>query len=1762
MAKTEMQTETSRPLLQWMSHGPPRTLTDRLRVFRGVAELVHKLHGNGQTHRAIGVEAVQVDERLQPQLGPPAPPGRFGGEGADPENCPPELLTGPGVELPAAIDAAATALRKGGFAVDPRRIDIYQLGTLLCRLVTGESVLGYMYDPAVKARVPAAARSLLERALGDGEAEPFADCGSLIESLDDSLRQIAINEPAAADGDTPAGGSVIGAESDTPRHGHRSREPERQDLDLPFEQLGPYRITGRVGSGGMGDVYRGRDESLERDVAIKVLPPELARDGDFIRRFQAEATAAGKLSHPNVVPVFFIGEDDGYHFFAMRLIDGEPLSARLDRQGTLPLDEAVALIEKCLEGLQAAHEEDLIHRDIKPGNILMERETGEPVLVDFGLVRRTGQQTRMTATGMVMGTVDYMAPEQARGKKTDCRADIYALGVLFYQTLAGRLPFDANTPTAMIFQHAYEDPLPITRWVPDLPEPVVRITERMMAKDRELRYPNCEAVLADIQAYREGRGLAPVPDGGRSGHRPDPKSGDFSHEADPKSHDFGYEEGEPTSELEAADVELPPDLDQLADDSPLRRIRDFAATMFRRHAPEFVQNLQSTAQQVDGAVGHYERRCNRLAKLHAEAQTIAAELAEQLDAGQRALSAAAEKTESAESEDEREKAAAAQQRAEEDVEALQRQLDAQRGQVEELDAELAKADAKLAQLCSQRDVLQARLKAAHARQQIEGGVVTARRPRWLVPAAVAACLLALVPICLSLFGPRTHPKPHASTGPHHAVSGIPPAATEPPPGVTVVPPTVAEPETLALGRPVDLLSLVDLDRDALQGQWYYDGPAIVAESVKSQRHNMDRVVQFPVLLPDEYDFEFDVETRAGHPSVGIGLVLGGKQCLNVLGDRSGDTYFICGSQPWKDLAAVPTGQPCTIRCEVRRSDDGYGVRGVLDGLEVFSWQGDTKRLNAGDSFHFALPADKRVPFLRLREGIHHIHRATLTPVSGEGRRLELRNLSDTPDRIAALRASWKGGDVWVSINGQPPVKIDRPTNLPSDFALTRIDLHDNFSVTDADLAAFRKLTDLTELDLANTLVTDAGVAQLAELPQLHRLDLSSTNITDAALAALGGLNSLRTLSLQNTRITGEGLQHLVGLSELEQLDLRQTFVTDRGLDHLRPAPSLTRLLLDSTYVSDSGMATLSGMGQLSQLSLTGTDVSDAALPDLRKLTGLQQLTLSGTHVTGQGLATLRESLASTAVAGDSGTTTDLLPLFDALGEPVKGDWRFEQGALLSPSGEHVRMQIPYVPPEEYVLEAVVERKCELPFALGLIGGGRQFVYIFDVSPEKGYVSAIDRIDGKIHAYNESRYTGRVMPDGEPVTLAVTVLKSGISVSRNGETFAKWEGDFSRCGLHRWWRVPRTDALFVAAHGPYKITSLRLTPLSGQGRVILPARADAVHKRNTSEMLRWVRVSEDLEHVVRGTWVQNGQELVSPQEPSSLLMIPAELRGSYQLDVDFTPETGSGLVAIVVPVGEHACSVALSTGDQAQGGIGLLDGKPINQNGTLRRSDRPDSEPRLRATVQVELLDSVAAIRVLRDGRPLTQWIGDPARLSPGPTHELPRPRNVGLFTHDSQVTFHSVRLTPLDGMTARPSDPTRPGYELKAHPPEAVRIGDHWYQFVPVPYQMRLSWSQARERCIEMGGYLCCLETPEEDRAIRLLVAGQQHIWLGGFKHRELGWRWVNGRPITWFNWEPGEPDERDNESTFSVLEMNFNAWDDEPHNNVLSFGFVCEWEF
>jgi hypothetical protein len=255
-----------------------------------------------------------------------------------------------------------------------------------------------------------------------------------------------------------------------------------------------YDVREEIGRGGMAVVYRAVEVRLQRPVALKVLPPELAfRDG-VRARFLREAQTAAQLSHPNIAPVFAAGDDGGVAWLAMALVDGETLGARLARPPRPAPAEAARVLAEVADALAYAHARGVVHRDVKPDNILLDRESGRAVVTDFGIARAAEADERLTATGAALGTPAYMSPEQAMGEQElDGRSDQYALGVVGYQLLTGVLPFQASGATAMLMKHVGEAPRPVRERAPAVPPALAAAIERALAKRAEDRWPDAAA---------------------------------------------------------------------------------------------------------------------------------------------------------------------------------------------------------------------------------------------------------------------------------------------------------------------------------------------------------------------------------------------------------------------------------------------------------------------------------------------------------------------------------------------------------------------------------------------------------------------------------------------------------------------------------------------------------------------------------------------------------------------------------------------------------------------------------------------------------------------------------------------------------------------------------------------------------------------------------------------------------------------------------------------------------------------------------------------------------------------------------------------------------------------------------------------------------------------------------------------------------------------------------------------------------------------
>src|SRR5205809_746194 len=286
----------------------------------------------------------------------------------------------------------------------------------------------------------------------------------------------------------------------------RMNEADKSLTARLIQALGKsFTLEGEIGRGGMGVVYHARDERLKREVAVKVLPPELAFREEIRLRFLREAETAARLSHPHIVPIHSVGEGpDGLVYFVMAYVDGESVAAKLKRRGSLPAEESRRIMQETADALGAAHALGIIHRDVKPDNILLEGSRGRVVVTDFGIAKALSSTTgpaTLTATGVAIGTPHYMSPEQAAGdREIDGRSDIYSLGVVAYQMLTGELPFHAPTVPGILMKHITERAPLITDRRPDLPEDLAACVMRCLEKDPEDRWPTADALRRALES--------------------------------------------------------------------------------------------------------------------------------------------------------------------------------------------------------------------------------------------------------------------------------------------------------------------------------------------------------------------------------------------------------------------------------------------------------------------------------------------------------------------------------------------------------------------------------------------------------------------------------------------------------------------------------------------------------------------------------------------------------------------------------------------------------------------------------------------------------------------------------------------------------------------------------------------------------------------------------------------------------------------------------------------------------------------------------------------------------------------------------------------------------------------------------------------------------------------------------------------------------------------------------------------------------------
>ncbi|HNT78729.1 MAG TPA: serine/threonine-protein kinase, partial [Anaerolineae bacterium] len=278
-----------------------------------------------------------------------------------------------------------------------------------------------------------------------------------------------------------------------------------EEISLVNTRLGKYLVQAELGRGGMAIVYRAYDPTLERAVAIKVLAPHLVWQKEAVERFVREARAAAQLKHPNIVTIYDVGQESGWYYFVMEFLEGHELTDYIRGQGNFTTADVAALLRPVAAALDYAHRQGVVHRDIKPANIMVDQH-GTPKLTDFGIARMA-EGTRVTSTGTIMGTPEYMSPEQAQGFKVDARTDQFSLAIVAYEILTGQAPFMADSTMAILYKITHEPLPPLAQLRPDLPKGVGTVLEQALAKNPDDRFPTVSAFVDALEQALAGKAM-------------------------------------------------------------------------------------------------------------------------------------------------------------------------------------------------------------------------------------------------------------------------------------------------------------------------------------------------------------------------------------------------------------------------------------------------------------------------------------------------------------------------------------------------------------------------------------------------------------------------------------------------------------------------------------------------------------------------------------------------------------------------------------------------------------------------------------------------------------------------------------------------------------------------------------------------------------------------------------------------------------------------------------------------------------------------------------------------------------------------------------------------------------------------------------------------------------------------------------------------------------------------------------------------------
>jgi serine/threonine protein kinase/WD40 repeat protein len=1069
---------------------------------------------------------------------------------------------------------------------------------------------------------------------------------------------------------------AIGREPTFAGGSHRGAESADPGLGMVRE----YKLLAKIGEGGMGAVYKALHTKLDKIVALKVLPAERTKDEQSVARFEREMRAVGKLDHPNIVRAMDAGEADGQHFLVMEYVKGSDLSQLVKANGSLPVADACELIRQAAVGLDEAHDHQMVHRDIKPSNlILAEQRRGEPIvkILDMGLAllseAHSPEGEGLTSTGQMMGTLDYMAPEQGDDTHAvDIRADIYSLGATLYKLLCGQAPFSGrkyDTPVKKLMALATEEPQPIDQRCDDLPSGLAAIVCKMLAKNPADRYATPDEVATALTPLADSANLAAL------------LTAETAKDAEKAEADLSAvtEDSLKSDSVETAPTIDLPSTHQLPSDSKSDlNLKDsqspHTAASPVRPRPDLQLQPKAAPSPLRGE-GRGEGRwySNRRNQIIATAaalggvillgvimllfQTKHGTIVVKIDdpEGLIQVTVVGEDIVITEKEKSGEPIK---------LRPGDHKLHVQRGDLK-FDTDNFTLER------GKRVVLDVKLVDGKVHVVQNNKVVKSKRinedssdPN-LLAAHWAIRLGGKVTVI-------THGKEYNNIG---DVGKLPP-----PPftylAIVLNKNERVTDETLANMPASPLLAHVEL-HDTSIGD---DGIKHLARNSGIQNLHVTRTrvtdagMQYLQTLPRLAILNLSATSITDRGLQDIAKISSIRH-LHLGGTQISDAGLqrITEQMPnlqYLDVAQTAVSDPGVRQIAKLKNLTGLGLsqtrvtsasleqlRGLPIGLLTLGYL----KIEDNDLIHLSTLSDLRGLQLSGTEtsdsGLVHLARLK------QLRSIDLRETKVTPDGIAKLKLALPGCDIASSCSGK---EIDEVTATlakgtekelefarwvfrrrgyfnvskadgtgvdsirveghlpPRYFRIYALAFHEKDSIADKDLELIASLPSLTSLDFIHQPITDEGLRHLRPIEkQVAFFRLYSSQVTNKGLKYIGDMTNLAVLGLSYNAITDEGIKHLESLKKLHGLELYSTKITDLGLEHLSKCTSLIILDLSHTAITDAGLAHLTDLN-LTHLYVNGTAISDAGMLHLSKHAKLETLQLAHTEITNAGVAHLSD----------------------------------------------------------------------------------------------------------------------------------------------------------------------------------------------------------------------------------------------------------------------------------------------------------------------------------------------------------------------------------------------------------------------------------------------------------------------------------------------------------------------------------------------------------